>query len=79
MNIAVVTGASSGMGKEFVLQLSEYVKVDEIWVIARSENKLEELQCENHFLQLLFHIHQYRMLQYLFLCLNRKGLPNRCR
>ena len=35
MNIAIVTGASSGMGREFVLQLSKYVKVDEIWVIAR--------------------------------------------
>ena len=30
MNIAIVTGASSGMGKEFVLQLSQYVQVDEI-------------------------------------------------
>ena len=25
MNIAIVTGASSGMGREFVLQLSNYV------------------------------------------------------
>ena len=47
MNIAIVTGASSGMGKEFVLQLSEYVKVDEIWVIARREAALKALaeQC----------------------------------
>ena len=44
MNIAIVTGASSGMGKEFVLQLSEYVQVDEIWVIARREQALKELQ-----------------------------------
>lgn len=44
MNIAVVTGASSGMGKEFVLQLSEYVAVDEIWAIARREAALEELK-----------------------------------
>ena len=35
MNIAIVTGASSGMGREFVLQLGQYVTVDEIWVIAR--------------------------------------------
>ena len=35
--IIVVTGASSGMGKEFVLQISRKVTVDEIWVIARSE------------------------------------------
>jgi len=44
MNIAVVTGASSGMGKEFVLQLSSYVTVDEIWVIARRREALESLQ-----------------------------------
>lgn len=35
MNIAIVTGASSGMGREFVLQLSKYVHIDEIWAIAR--------------------------------------------
>ena len=46
MNIAIVTGASSGMGREFVLQLSEYVAVDEIWVIARRENALNELKNE---------------------------------
>ena len=37
MNIAIVTGASSGMGREFVLQLNNYIYVDEIWVIARAE------------------------------------------
>ena len=44
MSVAIVTGASSGMGKEFVLQLSQYVKVDKIWVIARREEALKELQ-----------------------------------
>ena len=43
MKIAIVTGASSGMGKEFVLQLSGYVSVDEIWVIARREDALRAL------------------------------------
>ena len=43
MNIAVVTGASSGMGREFVLQLEQYVKVDQIWVIARRAEALESL------------------------------------
>ncbi|MBO5078845.1 MAG: SDR family NAD(P)-dependent oxidoreductase [Oscillospiraceae bacterium] len=43
MNIAVVTGASSGMGREFVLQLPAYVNVDEIWVIARREEALKAL------------------------------------
>ena len=46
MKIAVVTGASSGMGKEFVLQLGKYVQVDEIWVIARRLDALESLQKE---------------------------------
>ena len=43
MNIAIVTGASSGMGREFVLQLSQYVNVDEIWAIARRKEALEAL------------------------------------
>lgn len=42
-NIIVVTGASSGLGKEFVMQISQKIKVDEIWVIARRLNKLQEL------------------------------------
>ena len=46
MNIAIVTGASSGMGREFVLQLSQYVRVDEIWAIARRESALESLKAE---------------------------------
>ena len=46
MNIAIVTGASSGMGREFVLQLSGYVDVDEIWVIARRVDALEALKKE---------------------------------
>ncbi len=46
MNIAVVTGASSGMGKEFVLQLPQYVTVDEIWVIARREDALNALKTQ---------------------------------
>ncbi len=44
MNIAIVTGASSGMGREFVLQLSQYVQVDEIWAIARREDALKALE-----------------------------------
>ncbi len=46
MNIAIVTGASSGMGRQFALQLSGYVTVDEIWVIARRETSLEALKNE---------------------------------
>ena len=47
MRIAIVTGASSGMGREFVLQLPQYVQVDEIWAIARRENALESLKQES--------------------------------
>ena len=47
MNIAIVTGASSGMGREFVLQLSQYVQVDEIWAIARRTEALESLKAES--------------------------------
>ena len=46
MKIAIVTGASSGMGRQFVLQLNQYVNVDEIWVIARRELALKSLQEE---------------------------------
>ena len=44
MDIAVITGASSGMGKEFVYALDKQQPFDEIWVIARREDKLLELQ-----------------------------------
>ncbi len=43
MNIAIITGASSGMGREFVRQLSAIHSYDEIWVIARRRERLEEL------------------------------------
>lgn len=44
-NIAIVTGASSGIGKEFFLSLHERKEnLDEIWVIARSADKLNALQ-----------------------------------
>ena len=46
MNIAIVTGASSGMGREFVLQLGGFVNVDEIWAIARRQEALESLKAE---------------------------------
>ena len=44
MNIAIVTGASSGMGREFVKQLPAFVGVDEIWAIARRQEALESLK-----------------------------------
>ena len=45
MKIAVITGASSGLGREFVRQLSLLDKqLDEIWVIARRRDRLEALR-----------------------------------
>ncbi len=44
MKIAVITGASSGMGREFVLQLDVAEQFDELWLIARRRERLEELQ-----------------------------------
>lgn len=43
MNIAIITGASSGMGKEFVIKADKRYLLDEIWVIARRKERLEEL------------------------------------
>lgn len=44
MRIAIVTGASSGMGRELVLQLPQWEKFDELWVIARRTERLEALK-----------------------------------
>ena len=45
MNIAIVTGASSGMGRDFALQISKrFATLDEIWIIARRKERLEELK-----------------------------------
>lgn len=44
MKIAVITGASSGMGSEFARQLEKKcLGLDEIWLIARRKDRLEEL------------------------------------
>lgn len=44
--IAVITGASSGMGREFVVQLCQQKQFDEVWVIARRTERLESLREE---------------------------------
>ena len=43
MKIAVVTGASSGIGREFVYAV-DILGPDEVWVIARRQDRLEELK-----------------------------------
>lgn len=45
--IALITGASSGIGREFVRLLDRHSKTfDEVWVIARRTQRLEQLQKE---------------------------------
>lgn len=44
MNIAIITGASSGMGMEFARQLDTKLgKTDEIWLLARRREPMEAL------------------------------------
>ena len=43
MKIAVITGASAGIGREFVYAVDRQYELDEIWVVARRKERLEEL------------------------------------
>ena len=44
MNIILITGASSGMGVEFALQLDNVFKnIDEIWLVARRKKEMLEV------------------------------------
>ncbi len=44
MKIAIVTGASAGLGEEYIKCLvSEYPDIEEIWMIARRADRLEKL------------------------------------
>ena len=45
MRIAVITGASSGIGREFAVQIADsFSKIDEVWLIARRENELKKIK-----------------------------------
>ncbi len=42
--IAIVTGASSGIGREFVYAIDQSMNgIDEIWIVARRKERLEEI------------------------------------
>ena len=44
MNIIMITGASSGIGMEFALQMDNHFdNIDELWLVARNRSRLEEL------------------------------------
>ena len=45
MKTAIITGASTGMGREFAKEIyRRYVNIEEVWIIARSKDKLETLK-----------------------------------
>ena len=46
MGVAVVTGASSGMGKQFAIELSKRTDITQIWSIARKTEQLDELRAQ---------------------------------
>lgn len=47
--IAIITGASSGMGREAALQIDKkFNSIDEIWLIARRKDLLTEVRGEMH-------------------------------
>ena len=48
MNIVLITGASSGMGREFARQIDKIYTdgIEEIWLVARRKARLEELADE---------------------------------
>ena len=43
MRIAIVTGASSGLGRAYVQEIDKTLSVDQLWLIARREDRLREL------------------------------------
>lgn len=48
MNIAVVTGASSGLGREYIQEINRRERdIGEIWAIARRRDRLEEVKNES--------------------------------
>ncbi|MCI8564741.1 MAG: SDR family NAD(P)-dependent oxidoreductase [Lachnospiraceae bacterium] len=46
MKIAIVTGASSGMGREFAREIAAAKHLDELWLVARRSERLQMLKEE---------------------------------
>jgi short-subunit dehydrogenase len=43
MSVAIITGASGGIGSEFARQLSKIDGIDELWLVARSADRMKRL------------------------------------
>ena len=46
MSVAIITGASGGIGSEFARQLNKMLGIDEFWFIARREDRMLRLRDE---------------------------------
>ncbi len=46
MKIAIVTGASSGLGRAFARKLAQREEVKELWLVARRKERLRELAAD---------------------------------
>ena len=46
MSVAIITGASSGIGREFAKNLNSMLGIDEFWFVARREDRMEALRDE---------------------------------
>ena len=46
MAVAIITGASSGIGREFARHLNSMMGIDEFWFVARREERMEALRDE---------------------------------
>ena len=44
MRIAIITGATGGLGKGFVQAIAAMEEIDEVWAVGRNGRKLGELK-----------------------------------
>ena len=71
MKIAVITGASSGLGMEYARTVTQlYPHLDEIWLIARRRERLEK---ENANIKILVNIAGFERLGNMDTEMNPKG------
>lgn len=46
MKVAIITGATAGLGREYISVLAEKTNVEEIWLVARRKERMDELAGE---------------------------------